>query len=224
MAESATICPLILAGGKSTRMGSPKHLLKLPNGKPLYQHQVDVLRAVLPGSKVYISLAQESPLDEALQSARRDSEKSKAPNGPEDGGLEVIFDSNVNSSAESNGPAEGLLSAYNACPDATWLVVACDYPYITSSMLQHLIGSYNPPVTCFRNSEGFCEPLLGIWSPAALERLAENVARGKSGPAATVRELKGTLLSVPEGCDAWLVDVNRQADWEAALEKLAAFA
>ncbi|RYP05130.1 hypothetical protein DL764_004015 [Monosporascus ibericus] len=214
--------PLILAGGKSTRMGSPKHLLKLPNGKPLYQHQADVLRAVLTGPKVHISLAQESPLDETLQSARRHSEKAKAPNGPEDGGLEVIFDSNANSSAESKGPAEGILSAYNACPDATWLVVACDYPYIASAMLQYLIGSYNPPVTCFLNSEGFCEPLLGIWSPAALERLAENVARGKSGPAATVREVKGTMLTVPEGCEAWLVDVNRQADWEAALEKLAA--
>ncbi|RYP86628.1 hypothetical protein DL769_000696 [Monosporascus sp. CRB-8-3] len=214
--------PLILAGGRSTRMGSPKHLLKLPNRKPLYQHQADILRAVLPGSTVYISLAQESPLDETLGSARRHSDGNGAPNGPADGGLEVIFDSNVNTSAESKGPAEGLLSAYNACPDATWLVVACDYPYVTSAMLRHLIKSYNTPVTCFCNSEGFCEPLLAIWSPAALERLAENVARGKSGPAATVREIKGTMLSVPEGCETWLVDVNRQADWEAALEKLVA--
>ncbi|RYP61297.1 hypothetical protein DL771_010174 [Monosporascus sp. 5C6A] len=222
MVEPTSMKPLILAGGKSTRMGSPKHLLKLPNGKPLYRHQMDVLRAVLPGSKVHISLAQESPLDETLQSARKYSEESKAPSGPEDGELEVIFDYNVNDSAESKGPAEGLLSAHSACPDATWLVVACDHPYVTSATLRYLIGSYSPPVTCFRNSEGFCEPLLGIWSPAALERLAENVARGKSGPAATVREIKGAMLSVPEGCEAWLVDVNRQADWEAALEKLAA--
>ncbi|RYO74057.1 hypothetical protein DL766_006346 [Monosporascus sp. MC13-8B] len=214
--------PLILAGGRSTRMGSPKHLLELPNGKPLYQHQADILRTVLPGSKVYISLAQESPLDETLRSARGYSDDDIASCGSGNGELRVVFDSNVNSSAESKGPAEGLLSAYNACPDATWLVVACDYPYVSSAMPQHLMASYNPPVACFRNSEGFCEPLLGIWSPAALKRLAENVTRGKSGPAATVRELNGIMLSVPEGCEAWLVDVNRQADWEAALEKLAA--
>ena len=28
--------PVILAGGKSTRMQSPKHLLIMPDGRPLY--------------------------------------------------------------------------------------------------------------------------------------------------------------------------------------------
>ncbi|KAL6855676.1 hypothetical protein J3F83DRAFT_753912 [Trichoderma novae-zelandiae] len=33
--------------------------------------------------------------------------------------------------SESAGPATGLLAAYEFDPDATWLVLACDYPLIT---------------------------------------------------------------------------------------------
>jgi molybdopterin-guanine dinucleotide biosynthesis protein A len=61
------------------------------------------------------------------------------------------------------GPAAGLLAAYKNDPHAHWLVIACDYPLLTSDALQQLYDAYEEPVTCFVNSQEWCEPLLGIW-------------------------------------------------------------
>ncbi|KAK4148472.1 bifunctional molybdenum cofactor biosynthesis [Chaetomidium leptoderma] len=187
-----TLTPLIFAGGKSTRMQSPKHLLQLPDGRPLYQHQIDLLARTLPTTPViYISLAQDSELDDYLQSLASTT-TSKNPTSHATTNLEakpkvkVIHDLTPNQSPESEsaGPAAGLLAAHNAQPDTTWLVIACDYPLLTTTALQQLCRAYHPPVTCFRNRDGYCEPLVGIWSPEALGRLAERVdaaARGGGG-------------------------------------------
>lgn len=60
--------PLLLMGGKSTRMGEPKHLLVTPSGKTMLQHSFEILNELCPASKVYISLAQETPIDPFLRS------------------------------------------------------------------------------------------------------------------------------------------------------------
>lgn len=214
--------PLILAGGKSTRMNSPKHLLHMPDGRPLYQHQVDVLARACPQSPViYMSLAQDSQLDNFLQdcAAVGPSEKGASPAaaGPE---LRVIFDQDANQTAASAGPAAGLLAAFASDPRATWLTVPCDSPFINAGLLSWLHREYEPPVTCYRNDEGFCEPLIGIWSPEALVRLAQVAKSGKVGPSAVVRKLGGKQIELPVGDGRPLVDVNTREEWDAVFETL----
>ncbi|KAK4111706.1 hypothetical protein N656DRAFT_829969 [Canariomyces notabilis] len=66
---TSNFTPLMLAGGKSTRMGSPKHLLKMPDNRPLYLHQIELLHRACPDAPVvYISLAPDSQLDPYLES------------------------------------------------------------------------------------------------------------------------------------------------------------
>lgn len=72
------------------------------------------------------------------------------------------------------GPIRGFLAAHETMPDATWLIVACDYPRITVSTIQYLIQAYEPPVTCFRGARNKMEPLVSIWSPEALAQLKQN--------------------------------------------------
>ncbi|KAG7411853.1 Heterokaryon incompatibility protein 6, OR allele [Fusarium oxysporum f. sp. rapae] len=208
--------PLILAGGKSTRMGSPKHLLPMPDGRTLYQHQIEVLRKACPEAEtIFISLAQDSEMDELLQNASKVSYEAT----PGENSIEVILDLESSQGDESKGPAAGLLAAYESDPDVTWLVVACDYPCITPSALQELQERYRPPVTCFINHEGFCEPLLGIWSPEAISHLNENCKAGKLSPGKTVQELEGYTY-LPENSETLLRNVNIKSEWEDVLKSL----
>ncbi|EXK86036.1 hypothetical protein FOQG_10085 [Fusarium oxysporum f. sp. raphani 54005] len=214
--KSTAMKPLILAGGKSTRMGFPKHLLTMPDGRPLYQHQIEVLRKACPEAEtVYISLAQDSEMDELLQNASKVSYEAT----PGENSIEIILDLESSQGDESKGPATGILAAYDSDPEATWLVVACDYPCITPSALQELQSRYKPPVTCFKNHEGFCEPLLGIWSPEAISHLKENCKAGKLSPSKAVRELDGHTY-LPEDSEALLRNVNIKSEWEDALRSL----
>jgi len=208
---------LLLAGGRSTRMGTPKHLLPMPDGRPIYQHLVDTLHAACPeADDVYISLAQESLLDDRLRHAalpgnNTESKQTRRPT------LRILYDARGNNTTDSAGPAAGLLATHRAHPDATWLVVGCDYPFVTVEALSQLREMHAGPVTCFRNDEGFCEPLVGIWGPKALERLAENDAKGRSGPSAVVRELDGLTIRPNGACSTKvLCNVNTPQEWEAA--------
>jgi molybdopterin-guanine dinucleotide biosynthesis protein A len=204
---------LILAGGHSSRMGSPKHLLPLPDG-PLYLRLVRSLHDALPNTTTHhISFAQRSVLDGPLLDGvvrlpGADNAKSSSIE------LKIIADD----AHQDIGPAAGLLAAYHHDPAATWLVVACDYPLLQSATVHQLIDHYEAPVTCFRNADGFSEPLLGIWSPQALESLQENVGSGRTGPSFTVKKLDGKLIvPIDEG---WLVNVNTKQDWEAVKVRL----
>ncbi|KAK4159954.1 nucleotide-diphospho-sugar transferase [Cladorrhinum sp. PSN259] len=201
--------PLILAGGKSVRMGSPKHLLQLPDGTPLYQHLINLLHKACPESPtIYISLAKDSVLDDFLLDA--------AANVFANPRVVVIHDLQDNTAPESGGPAQGLLSAFRFDPTATWLVVAVDYPLLTIDGLHQLRQAYQPPITCFRNAEGFCEPLVGIWSPEAVGLLAKSADNGSlPGPSSIVRRLGGNQIELLERDSTQLRNVNTREDWEA---------
>jgi molybdopterin-guanine dinucleotide biosynthesis protein A len=204
---------LILAGGHSSRMGSPKHLLPLAD-KPLYIHLIDVLHEALPGmTTCHISLAGRSTIDNILrdESAYISSADNSTLTAIK---LKIITDD----ATQDIGPAAGLLAAHNYDEDATWLVIACDYPLLQAAAVSQLINSYKEPVTCFKNGDGFSEPLLGIWSPQALRSLKDNVAIGRLGPSNTLKRLDGNLI-VPAN-EEWLVNVNTKQEWQAAKARM----
>lgn len=199
---------LVLAGGKSTRLGTPKHSVQRPDGTTFLQHGVNVLRAAAPvPTTVYVSLAQESVLEPAATTRGADA-------------TEIILDRDPNHGTESAGPTAGLLAAHQQFPDATWIVIACDYPMLTTEAIVTLQRAFIPPVTCFQNVSGFLEPLLGIWSPAALSRLAEKTARGIRGPTSTITDLHGHTIKPPQGCENWLLNVNSATELEGAMDML----
>ena len=118
------------------------------------------------------------------------------------------------------GPAGGLIAAHHSCPSATWLVVACDFPFLESGTVKQLLDEFETPVTCFRNSEGFSEPLLAIWSPQALVELEKNVESGRKGPNFTVRMLSGKSI-IPKK-EKWLTNINTMEEWKDAKSRLEA--
>jgi molybdopterin-guanine dinucleotide biosynthesis protein A len=184
-------------------MGSPKHLLKLPDGTPLYQHQVNTLRQACPSvPTIYISLARDSALDGFLRELS-------------DPRIKIIYDEENNPTTRSGGPAQGLLSAHSFDPTATWIVLAVDYPLMTVETILQLCDSYEPPVTCFRNDDGFLEPLVSVWSPEALRRLEEK--GGGAGPSAFVKEMNGKSIKLNSDSRAVLKNINTAKEYEDML-------
>ena len=231
-ARSLNLKPLLLAGGKSSRMGTPKHLLELPDGRPLYAKLVQLLYQACPGSsRVYVSVGENSTMDTPLRNGilRVSVTGGTDAADPHDIQLELVKDGPPSpSSVHAEGPAAGLVAAHAADPEATWLVTACDFPLLTADALHYLRSSYVPPVTCFRNFEGFNEPLLAIWGPEALRHLAENARQGRLSPNDAIRDLGGKSVrptsnlpgSSVSTADMWLWNVNTEAEWERARQLL----
>lgn len=222
----ATLKPLLLAGGRSSRMGTRKELLCIEDNEPMYKRLISVLHDTCPESDtVYISLRDRSaaqalyeygdvpcPHGDMLELNARGSTIN----------VRVIHDNDDGNPQGENadiGPAAGLLSAHRHDPSATWLVVACDYPFLTTAALKSLrqkSKSSRASVTCFTNAEGFNEPLLAIWTTDALHTLQENVEQGILGPSAVVKRLRGRTLR-PEH-EQWLFNINNWEEWQQAMD------
>ncbi|TQS31632.1 hypothetical protein Golomagni_08077, partial [Golovinomyces magnicellulatus] len=177
-------------------MGEPKHLLKTTSGRTLLQRAFDLLyHTFKPKEPIYISVAQESDVGSFM----------------EDNGsfATLLLDKAPNNTARSSCPATGLLAAYDSDPTSSWLVLACDYPILPTDALELVSQQYEPPVTCFRNADGYIEPLIGKWSPTALHHLQQNVEREKYSLARVVEQLGGKTISLPSDSEHWLLNVNK---------------
>lgn len=150
-----TLNGLILAGGKSQRMGSDKSLLNF-HGKPQREYLFDLLSEVC--DQVYTS--------------------HKA-------GIEIpAFLNPLPDRFEIESPLNGILSAFNQTPLAAWLTAPVDMPNINLSVIRYLLQYRNPDklVTCFTDSEGKDpEPLFALWEPAAFPLLKKYYETGGKG-------------------------------------------
>lgn len=158
MTEAYTAIPklygLLVAGGKSRRMGQDKASLPAPNGQPLWRRTRDLLAASVDNVFLSIRPGQELP----------DYSKS-------DGIL-------IEDTVEDAGPLGGILTAFEKHPDAAWLVIACDLPLLDRETLDHLIQNRQAQgyATSYKSAfDGLPEPLCCIYEPTAAEVLRSRV-------------------------------------------------
>ena len=149
---------VLLAGGKSSRMGRDKSALPV-NGEPLWERQIGVLRATGPA--------------ELFLSGKRD--------GPYAGcGVEILADE-----FPGGGPLAGIASALRRCESESLLVLAVDMPAMTADFLLMLLEESRrtgagvvPSVAAEDPKTGVqrLEPLAAIYPRGAL-RFAEECLR-----------------------------------------------
>jgi molybdenum cofactor guanylyltransferase len=150
---------LILAGGSSSRMQRDKAALPY-RGKSQLDRAFDLLR--LHVSPVFVSVR---------AGQTHDSTRAQRP---------MIVDS-----VAGEGPIVGIRSALAAYPQAAWLVLACDLPFLSHTALSQLLRERDAArvATAFRSAhDGLPEPLCAIWEPAAAALLAAAHAGGAACP------------------------------------------
>jgi molybdopterin-guanine dinucleotide biosynthesis protein A len=144
MEENSTITGIILAGGKSSRMGYDKGLA-IVNGKKMIEH-------------VYASLIK--VVDQVMIIANTDAyEYLQLP----------VFEDMY----KDKGPVGGIYTGLFHSTTEKNLIVACDMPFITPQLLINLLehsGSNQIVVSSLNNN---LEPLCGYYKKEILEQLKE---------------------------------------------------
>ena len=149
---------LVLAGGKSKRMGTDKGKAKWYHKEQRY-HMADLLAPFC--REVFIS-------------CRADQV----------GAIHKYYKTIVDAYLDA-GPTGGILSAFLMAKDKAWLVVACDLPLIDNETLLQLILNRDAAAiaTTFESPfDGLPEPLITIWEPQSFEVLQAALSQGKSCP------------------------------------------
>ena len=139
------ITGIILAGGKSSRMGSDKGLT-LFNNKPLINYVIDVLQ----------------PLCEKIIISANNSEYDKF-------GYDVI-----NDIVPDSGPMGGIYSALLHSTTDVNIVLSCDSPFVKTQTFEYLMEQYDNADICVpMQSSGKYEPLCGIYKKSVIPYFKE---------------------------------------------------
>ena len=187
---------LVVCGGQSTRMGTDKSLLKYHDiAQRYYVYQM------LEGfcDKVFISCN----TDQAIE-------------------IDEFYNLIIDKPPYVNiGPMAALLSANLMYPDASFLVLGCEYPFITQNDLKKLIESRETETEaiCFYNPETqFEEPLLAIYENRCLVKLHHYFKEGNYSVRHFLKTIKTKRITPSSFNSITSVDTIKQ--YKEALLKL----
>ena len=187
MKVSDSLYGLVLAGGRSRRMGTDKAAL-LSRGETQLGCAVRLLKSSL--KEVYVS----TNVAQSDDPVRRD--------------FDLIVDR-----YEDMGPLAGMLSAMDIFPTQSWLVLACDLPNLDEKTIECLLQNWSEvhPVTAFESVvDGMPEPLCAIYRPAARPIIDSFVAQGIKCPRKILLNSPTCLLTQPN--PGALHNINRPED------------
>jgi molybdopterin-guanine dinucleotide biosynthesis protein A len=192
---NAPLRGLVLAGGRSTRMGRDKATLAY-HGRTQLEVGLGLLRELgIPG---WISVRPDQVADPA---------RAHHPQ---------IVDG-----TDGAGPIAGILAALRTEPGAAWLVLACDLPFLDATTLRTLVAARDPQrvATAFRSGhDGLPEPLCALWEPRAGAPLERHVAGGGRCPRKFLLGEDAHMIDLPHR-DA-LDNINSAAEYWRAMQEL----
>jgi FdhD protein len=154
---SANATLAVLAGGRGTRMGQPKSLLRIGD-KPILQYLLDEIR--WPGATVLGS----------------------SPRLPHPPGWEK-FDRVVVDDVEGQGPLRGILNALRKCNSSYTAVITCDMPAIRRQHLEYLIsrlGEHADRLALMLRRGEVIEPFPFVCRSTAADAIARHLESGNA--------------------------------------------
>ncbi len=184
---SRDIHGLVLAGGKSKRMGRDKALLDR-GGQSQLAYMVELLGRHV--DEVFVSTSAELATD---------SERSQYP---------LIIDR-----FEDLGPVAGILSAIKEYPEADWLVVACDLPNIDDETIANILVQRDGEqyFTAYASSyDALPEPLCALYHAGCADIIQAFVDDGMHCPRKIL--IRSETLLLQQLHAASLDNVNTPAD------------
>lgn len=187
---------VILAGGKSSRMGQDKAWLEI-GGQSLLARQIRLART-LGATEIFIS-------------GRPD--QNFAPMG-----CPVLIDR-----FPEAGPLAGIERALNACSNLLLLVLAVDMPLVTEDLLRSIIAPSTKLGGVIPRVAGYIEPLAAIY-PKTAAKLATDLLANRSIPGGfvapgakrfaenCVRDGLARFLELPDDCVGNFISWNEPKD------------
>ncbi len=183
---------LVLAGGKSQRMGFDKSTIDY-HGDTQVNHVSKLLKPYC--QEVFVSLRSEQDDTFAIE--------------------------RINDSFSGFGPMGGILSAFQKDTNAAWLTIATDLPFVNDKAIKQLIELRDRTkiATCFiRSDQEFPDPLFTIWEPKAYQHLLSFLSIGYSCPRKVL--INSDVKVIPIEDDTILTNVNDQDQLQAAKQLL----
>ncbi len=186
----APIQGLVLAGGKSVRMGKDKGKLDF-FGKSHRDVAIELLEN--HNIKTFLSVRQEQ---------------------------EVSVENKITDKLLGLGPFGAICSAFQQDPDSAWLVLATDLPFVNDEIIQLLLKHRNPSkvaTTIKGKGKKFPEPLITIWEPKSYTLLLNYLAQGYSCPR---KILINSDVEIVEVDDSLIRNINTPEEYNSAYKEI----
>jgi molybdopterin-guanine dinucleotide biosynthesis protein A len=191
-ARPSPVTAILLAGGKSTRMGKDKRLLKV-NGVPL----VNRLCATL------------GPLFDQLIIAT-------GTDGPSWNGFRSVIDR-----FPASGPLSGIHAGLSASETEHNFVIACDIPNVNLAALRKLISlSEDCDIVMPSFGNGLAEPLFAFYRKQVVETALKLLQKGRFQVRALMEECNSHVVNFPD--TGWYVNLNTPEDFGRFLARQSA--
>jgi molybdopterin-guanine dinucleotide biosynthesis protein MobB len=193
----------LLVGGKSSRMGSPKQLLRFGEsslGEIVAQALNDGLNSAGDGPRCadawnpHLAVLGAGELPHPLQELTR---------LPDIAGV--------------SGPLVGLLAAHRWAPQSAWILAACDHPRVRSADIRALMEQRQPGrwAILSRQPDGHPCPTLALYEPQALRLLERSLLERGANPPRLAELIDHPRTWVSPQISDGTIDVNTPLDLQA---------
>jgi molybdenum cofactor guanylyltransferase len=187
---------VVLAGGRSSRMGTSKALL-LFDGQPLIVHVVATLKRLFGDVVVVASPGQDLP------------------------SLPVTL---VSDEVAYQGPVGGLCYGLKAATGELCFVTACDSAFLSPALISHLVGRSAGCDVVVPHWQGRFQPLHAVYRRSVLPLLEDQLARGELRPVSLFDRVRTLRIDEEEirrfdSEGASFFNMNTPADYQEALDR-----
>ncbi|AOW09402.1 molybdenum cofactor guanylyltransferase [Flavobacterium gilvum] len=181
------ITAILLAGGKSQRMGTDKGLLDL-NGKTFIQHVCDALRPIVGSNILIVS----------------------ANNKYDDLGFLRVEDI-----IENKGPVGGLYTGLKQSKTKVNLVLSVDVPLVTTELLEWLLKNHDETfmVTQTKNGDK-TSPLIGVYDRSMQTVFGEHLYGDQLKLRRVIEEVRHQTIEIPAAWSNQVQNINTKEEYQ----------
>lgn len=183
MSDFRHIRIIILAGGKSSRMGQDKGLMLL-NGKSMIEYVIDVAKQISPQISIVANNESYSKF-----------------------GLPVYKDE-----FEEKGPLAGIYTGLKNSTTEHNLILSCDIPFVQKDLLEFLLISSEGSDITTSLFQDKLHPLIGVYSKSCESIIAQQISKNELKVSNIFEKLKTKQIDVSHFDSSNFRNINSETD------------
>ncbi len=203
-AHNRDLMGVLLAGGRSSRMGQDKATLQLPGRGTVLEHLLGLVAGLVP--QLLVSVRSKEPCAALADSFARAH------------GIPVRL---IPDRTEEIGPMGGLYTSLQVAREEHCqgcLVLSCDVPLLVPGLLTRLVEhrEQHPEalVTALQDARGWLHPLVALWSVEAIAFLEQAMTSGDYSLRRAVPAEHWQAVACTPGEELSLANANTPQEWQ----------